>query len=62
MTFITGDLAYEILARGGHGHGSYHSGGHGDGTGGPMDWWVWVALGISAIVVIVSLIKKFSSN
>ncbi|AJT65035.1 hypothetical protein T261_3365 [Streptomyces lydicus] len=58
MTFTAGDhLKYEILARGHH-HGGHYGG---DGSSGPMEWWMWVILGIGAIAVLWSFVKKFTN-
>ncbi|MGW7578977.1 hypothetical protein [Streptomyces sp. NPDC054765] len=61
MTFH-GDLAHEVLASSHH-HYHHYTGGHYGGTGdGTLDWWVWPALALSAIVVILSIVKRFRSN
>jgi len=59
MTFNTGDLTYEILARSHH-HYS-HSSSHGSSSGG-MEWWMWPLLALGVIAIIWSIVKKFSSN
>ncbi|MFJ9415633.1 hypothetical protein ACIRPT_15875 [Streptomyces sp. NPDC101227] len=61
MKLISGDLTYEILARGHH-HYSHHYGGSHGTSDGVMDWWEWLILGVGVIVVIWALVKKFSSD
>ncbi|MEV0372277.1 hypothetical protein AB0I10_21000 [Streptomyces sp. NPDC050636] len=67
MTFNTGDLAHEILARGGHGHGhTTHTstGGtdYGDDSDSSTDWVIWPVLAIGVIVFVVTLAKKLRSR
>ncbi|MEU9504220.1 MULTISPECIES: hypothetical protein [unclassified Streptomyces] len=63
MKPITGDLTYELLARGSHhSHHYHHTGTYGGGGDGVFDWWEWLILGIGVIVVIWALVKKFSSD
>ncbi|BDM72819.1 MULTISPECIES: hypothetical protein [Streptomyces] len=63
MKPITGDLAYELLARGSHhSHHYHHTGTYGGGGDGVLDWWEWLILAIGVIVVIWAVVKKFSSD
>ncbi|MFF4283304.1 hypothetical protein [Streptomyces kronopolitis] len=63
MTIHSGDLAYRVLARSHHHYYHHHTSGSYGGTGGgTLDWWVWPLLAVSAIVVIWSVVKRFSSD
>ncbi|MFI9047933.1 hypothetical protein [Streptomyces sp. NPDC053427] len=61
MKLNSGDLAYEILARGHHHYSHHYGGSHGTGDG-VMDWWEWLILGVGMIVVVWALVKKLSSD
>ncbi|ARF56939.1 hypothetical protein B1H19_24670 [Streptomyces gilvosporeus] len=58
MTSSTGNLTYEILARGHHHHYSHYGSSH--GSSGPMQWWMWAILGLGAVALIYSWVKKLS--
>ncbi|MFI9047931.1 hypothetical protein [Streptomyces sp. NPDC053427] len=58
MTLNTGNLTYEILARGHHHGGGGTYSGTGDGT---MEWWMWVILAIGVIAILWSVVKKFTN-
>ncbi|MFG2892050.1 hypothetical protein [Streptomyces sp. NPDC048248] len=61
MAFHRGDLMHELLA-GSHRHYHHYTSGGSSSGGGSTEWWVWLVLALSAIVLIWGIAKKFSSD